>query len=278
MARARVNRTVVRPAPHAVVRAILRAEATKAGLGLTDLLGAKRGRNLAAARRAALQRLLEAFPAKSAAEARKRRGHNDPSRSSPTPATPAAKRRDKACDRRRGRQSPSAPRVSGLKPGSRLGRAGDERFPSPAPAQAAPPAAAMTGLAAAAERPWTPAMTAFLLRMRREGKSFGWIAKALGVSRSVAIGRATKRTLACRWRARTRVTQEARADEPAPLGPPRALLAEGRCRWIAGDIADADWRMCGHPCVHARPWCAHHVARVFEPVKENGGQRKTENG
>lgn len=113
-------------------------------------------------------------------------------------------------------------------------------------------------------------MTAFLLRMRREGKSFGWIAKALGVTRSVVLGRAAKRTLARRWHVATRVTQETRAGEPAPLGPMRELLDEGRCRWIAGDVADADWRMCGHPSVHGRTWCAYHVARVFERVEAVG--------
>jgi GcrA cell cycle regulator len=240
-----MSRTVVGRAPRAIVRAILRGEAAKAGLALADLLGQKRSRKLAAARHAALQRLHDAFPAK----------HATKSLSSRTLAKPAAKQRGAACDP--GPRSDIGIRESGV--GTRGGELSpfnpESRSPNPDPRSA---------------RPWTPAMTAFLVRKRREGKSFGWIAKALGVSRSVVIGRAAKRTLARRWRARTRVTQQARADEPAPLGPLRELLDEGRCRWIAGDIADADWRMCGHPSVHGRTWCAYHVARVFEPAQENG--------
>jgi hypothetical protein len=105
-------------------------------------------------------------------------------------------------------------------------------------------------------------MTGFLVRMRRRGKTYGWIAKALGVSRAACVARAVKLGLLLKPVVRGHVTFVRRAHEPAAIGARREVLGEGVCHWIAGDPTDGDWRMCGHPCVHGTSWCAHHLARV----------------
>jgi hypothetical protein len=111
-------------------------------------------------------------------------------------------------------------------------------------------------------KPWTRAMTGFLVRMRRRGKTYGWIAKALGLTRGACVARAVKLGLLLKPVMRGHVTLARRAHEPAPLGARRDVLGEGVCHWISGDPWDSDWRMCGHPCVHGTSWCAHHLARV----------------
>ncbi len=116
---------------------------------------------------------------------------------------------------------------------------------------------------ASPRRKWTRAMTAALVRWRREGASFGDIAKRLGVTRAIAVGKAVFAGLARRG-LRSRAMSEVRVlpDEPEPLGALREVLAQGLCHWIRGD-ALGDWRMCGHPSVHGGAWCGHHLARVY---------------
>lgn len=124
----------------------------------------------------------------------------------------------------------------------------------------------MSGGAPSAEnrqaKPWTRAMTSFLVRMRRRGKTYGWIAKALGMSRAACVARAVRLGLLLKPVVRGHVILARLADEPPAIGARREVLGEGVCHWIAGDPADADWRMCGHPSHHGTSWCAHHFARV----------------
>lgn len=107
-------------------------------------------------------------------------------------------------------------------------------------------------------RPWTGEMTAFLARMRRRGRSYRWIAKALGVPRAVCVERAEAAGLL----RRSRLPVVTATDEPEPVGAPGDILDDGVCHWVAGEIAERQWRMCGHPSVHGTAWCAHHFARV----------------
>jgi len=114
-------------------------------------------------------------------------------------------------------------------------------------------------------RPWTSAMTGFFVRMHRRGKPYWWIARALGVTRAMLLGRAVKMGLVVRAVVRRRrVMLGPVAGEPDAIGPTREVLGKGVCHWISGDTHDADWRMCGHAAVGGSSWCAHHYARVFD--------------
>lgn len=119
-------------------------------------------------------------------------------------------------------------------------------------------------------RAWSLAMTAFLLRHRREGRTVRWIARALGMPFEQVRKKAVGLGLVLRTAYLVRVPSIRLEDEPTPVGANRELLADDRCRWIAGDVMDPDWRMCGHPIVRGSSWCAHHHARVvwFEPSQQ----------
>ena len=111
---------------------------------------------------------------------------------------------------------------------------------------------------------WTRQMTAFLVRMRRRGRPYGWIARALGVTRAALVERATRMGFIVRARGGRRFAAATAEGEPAALGPLREVLGEGVCHWISGDTADRDWRMCGHPAVSGTRWCAHHHGRAYD--------------
>lgn len=112
-------------------------------------------------------------------------------------------------------------------------------------------------------RDWSLAMTAFLLRHRREGRTLRWIARALGMPFELVRRKALALGLVLTTAYQRRVLSVRLEDEPAPLGSPRELVADGCCRWVEGDVSDEDWRMCGHPVQGASSWCAHHRRRVF---------------
>jgi hypothetical protein len=237
----------VKPSPRATIRAIMVEEAAKAGIGVGEILGAERTRKVAAARHAAIRRVRAAYPGKSTLVIGRifRRHHTTILY---------------ACGRLK----------SGRQDAAKKDSHEDTKIPRSDPQRAAvteadaPFVSSYLRVNPPSSRPWTPAMTAFLVRMRRRGKTFGWIANALGVTRGVAVGRAAKRGLALKPALKARVIQAVRGDEPAAIGPRRELVDEGRCRWIKGDVGDRDWRMCGHPSVHGSSWCAHHRARVWK--------------
>lgn len=110
---------------------------------------------------------------------------------------------------------------------------------------------------------WSLAMTAFLLRHRREGRTLRWIARALGMPFEQVRRKAVALGLVLRTAYQKRVPAVRLEDEPPPLGAPRELVADGRCRWIGGDVSCPDWRMCGHTARPGSAWCAHHYGRVF---------------
>lgn len=112
------------------------------------------------------------------------------------------------------------------------------------------------------KKAWTLAMTAFLLRSRREGRTLRWVAKALAMPFEQVRQKAIAMGLVLTTAYQTRVPFVQHDDEPAPLGPRCEILAEG-CRWIGDDVSDSDWRMCGHPVTANSAWCAHHRRRVF---------------
>lgn len=111
---------------------------------------------------------------------------------------------------------------------------------------------------------WTRALTAALVRLRRQGLSYGEIATTLGVSRSAAVAKAVFAGLA-RASSRQRLLRDVRVmlDEPEPLGAAGEILGLGVCHWIRGDSASDAWRMCGYPSIDGRAWCMHHKRRVF---------------
>jgi hypothetical protein len=123
----------------------------------------------------------------------------------------------------------------------------------------------------ASRAPWTSAMTAFFVRMRRRGKPYWWIAKALGVTRATLLGRAVKMGLVVRAVVRRRMTSTPATGEPDAIGPVREIVGQGLCHWISGDTADRDWRMCGHPAARGASWCAHHYARVYDTAPAPAG-------
>jgi hypothetical protein len=120
----------------------------------------------------------------------------------------------------------------------------------------------------AGAKPWTEAMTAFARRMRRRGKTFAWIARALGFSRGDCVAALAREGVLCR--ATAPVARVETGDEPVAIGGTREVLDAGVCRWIAGDPCAADWRMCGHPSVHGSSWCEHHFARVSKQRAGDG--------
>lgn len=111
------------------------------------------------------------------------------------------------------------------------------------------------------EQPWTSDATQFLRRMRRRGKSFGWIARALGTTRDACIDRAVALNIA-RPKVRPATREALAAGEPPALGASREILEGAVCRWIVGELDQPDWRMCGHRALQDSSWCAHHFARV----------------
>jgi len=230
------------------MRAIMAEEAAAAGIGAGDILGLKRTRKVAAARHAAIRRVHAAFPAKSSPElgrifglhhttiltacGRGKRGKKQlSSRTLAKPAAKAARRSLRAGTQDQGlaastlsRFSPPTPRLRrasfatlGRRSFSEGGWVPDSKARKTVASQRARLTSGMTELDGE-PRPWTPAMTAFLVRMRRQGKTFGWIAKALGVTRGVAVGRAMKRSLGVRPALRVRVIQATREGEPAAIG------------------------------------------------------------
>lgn len=106
-------------------------------------------------------------------------------------------------------------------------------------------------------------MLQFLLRMRRRGKAYGWIARALGRTRAECVERAMKAGLLAR---QTPGPSVPIADEPEPIGPVKEILGDGVCHWICDEGGKGDWRMCGHPGVDGSTWCAHHRRRVYQPT------------
>lgn len=106
-------------------------------------------------------------------------------------------------------------------------------------------------------------MIQFLLRMRRRGKPYGWIARALGRTRADCVERAMKAGLLARQASTPPVALE---DEPLPVGPLKAILDDGVCHWISDEAGHGEWRMCGHPGVDGSSWCAHHRRRVYQPA------------
>ena len=114
-------------------------------------------------------------------------------------------------------------------------------------------------------RNWSLAMTAFLLRRRREGRTLRWIAKALAMPFEQVRRKAVELGLVLKSAYQARVPLARLDDEPVPLGPEREILTDG-CRWISADVSDPDWRMCGHPTAEGNVWCAHHCRRVFWAV------------
>jgi GcrA cell cycle regulator len=111
-------------------------------------------------------------------------------------------------------------------------------------------------------RVWTPELIDELKRLRRCGRTFGQIARRLGVSRNAAIGAARRLGLVAAPRSRI---VAASMEEPTALGGACEILGPGVCHWIAGDVGGA-WRMCGRKAVPGKSWCEHHFSRVHERI------------
>jgi hypothetical protein len=108
-------------------------------------------------------------------------------------------------------------------------------------------------------------MTSALIAMRAQGKTLREIARALGVSHSVAVARAVLGRLLPRRRRVVLRDVRRLPGEPEPLGGVAEIMPRGVCHWVVGDVAGHEWRMCGHRSVHGGSWCAHHRARVYDP-------------
>lgn len=111
-------------------------------------------------------------------------------------------------------------------------------------------------------KPWTTQMLQFLLRMRRRGKPYGWIARALGRTRADCVERAMKAGLLAR---QMPSSPQVVCGEPVAIGPIKEILDEGVCHWISDEAGNGEWRMCGHPGIEESNWCAHHRRRVYQP-------------
>ena len=120
-------------------------------------------------------------------------------------------------------------------------------------------------------RPWTRAMTGFARRMRKAGRTFGWIARALGVSRETCVSEMARAGVLYRPRAARRRVASAGEAAPETLGDLHEILGEGACHWIDGDPRTNAWRMCGQPCVRRSAWCAHHTAKAHRAMEGQDG-------
>jgi hypothetical protein len=108
-------------------------------------------------------------------------------------------------------------------------------------------------------------MTGFARRMRKAGRTFDWIARALGVPRETCVAAMARAGVLYRPRRKRR--RIAAGREPEALGGEREILDEAACRWIQGDPYTEHWRMCGQPCVQRSSWCAHHFPRAHREAE-----------
>lgn len=124
---------------------------------------------------------------------------------------------------------------------------------------------------------WSGDKIEMLKDLRAGGLSCGQIGRAMGVSRNAVIGKMTRLNLP-----RHSVIGEVRREfgtaprvqrtKPLPLvtealspiGEIETLLANGKCKFIAGDTKIPGWQMCGHPAMHGRSWCQAHYSVVFD--------------
>lgn len=132
---------------------------------------------------------------------------------------------------------------------------------------------------------WTAAETETLRRMWDEGLSASQISAALSgrFSRCAVIAKADRLALPGRDSSVNRgyafrkpkvapkpsgpsSEPTAALSEPAPIGPWGESSGRRTCQWIHGDV-QVEWRMCGHPAVAFRPYCAAHAAKSYATTK-----------
>ncbi len=142
-----------------------------------------------------------------------------------------------------------------------------------------------------ANRAWDAAMLRFLVRQRRRGKPIRWIAEKLGVSLVRAVAQAINRGLTLHTAYRGRRCANDREPGLEPLGTPREIPDDNRCRWMDAHPNET-WTMCARPTDHGEPWCPHHRAKVYvarpgtagilpalpaaPPPKEPAGSRRSQ--
>lgn len=125
---------------------------------------------------------------------------------------------------------------------------------------------------------WTEDRVTAIRALWAEGHSFSQIAAAIGGASRNAVGAKLQRlgllgnAPQCRrlgpstakpWKPRPIKIKETGSKAPEPLGKPSELVPLGGCRWIHGDPANSNWRMCGHVTVsQKKPWCSFHAERA----------------
>jgi GcrA cell cycle regulator len=135
--------------------------------------------------------------------------------------------------------------------------------------------------------PWTKEMTAELVRLVAEGRSFSQIGAALGVTRNACIGRARRIGVSYReGNVRPRPIRLAPvasaaispppipplepAEPPAPIPPAitkrvRPIdVRAGQCRWPYGNPDESDFSFCGKMQEIHSSYCAEHAAMAFQ--------------
>lgn len=65
------------------------------------------------------------------------------------------------------------------------------------------------------------------------------------------------------------IEREQPKDENIPLGQRRTLLelTPWKCRWPVGDPGQSDFFFCGAITADAKPYCKHHCAVAFQPLR-----------
>ena len=143
---------------------------------------------------------------------------------------------------------------------------------------------------------WTEGLITKLTNLRKEGYTFGNIAKQLGLSRGSVIGKAHRLNLPTPTNEAPPeihlATSPPHGKRPAPpkKGNPRMpnepehrdngkgaqhsvvagavlKLANNSCRWPIGALESPDFKFCMVERRADKPYCAEHAALAFSPRK-----------
>jgi hypothetical protein len=124
---------------------------------------------------------------------------------------------------------------------------------------------------------WTSEKAALLRELHAQGLSSSQMAKELGATRNMVVGKCKRLALPLK-RYRAPVKPAPKERDKACSGASRKRKKDDRpgvsvmdakvehCRW---PIGESPWRFCGEPAVAPHSWCREHAKKVYrEPPSE----------
>ncbi len=114
---------------------------------------------------------------------------------------------------------------------------------------------------------WTSERTETLVKLWNEGLPTSEIGRRLEVTKNSVVGKAHRMKLPKRQSPIPVVVREAEVVKLEGLGA-------GMCSWPEGEPGTSEFRFCGLPAAHGKPYCAEHCARAY--VKNARDRKETE--